>query len=255
MASEAEGSGEFGPPESVVLPPWLAFRSIVGARRDTPEYVEEVFRRAFSDSCTGAVDRICLSRQVHGNRLERVDEVSGRREDGSRLLRMGECDGLWTSLSGTCLVVRTADCGPIVLWDRRAPRLALVHSGWRGTLGNIVGEALETLKGAGMRACDAAMWIGPMICGRHFEVGNEVRAAFSEKWPEWSMHWSGSGVDLEGMIHRQAILAGVCPEAIYSARRCTYAEARKLPSHRREGSQRLSTLFTLALAQKERGGE
>lgn len=246
---------EFSPPESACLPRWIALRTVVGARKDTPDYLEEVVKRAFPDLSSDALDRICLSRQVHGNRLERVGEKSGTSEGSSRTLRMGECDGLWTSLAGTCLLVRTADCAPIGIWDRRAARLALVHSGWRGTLGNIVGEALKALYAAGTQPEDVALWIGPMICGGHFEVGDEVRKAFAEKWPDWSMHWQGNGMDLEGMIRRQAMMGGVAPEAIFSADRCTFAEAPHLPSHRRQGSHRLTTLFTVAVLRKECHGK
>lgn len=220
-------------------------------RRDAPDYLEEVTSRAFPGFLPDEIDRICLSRQVHGNRLERVEEKSGTRMDSSRTVRMGECDGLWTSLPGTCLMVRTADCGPIAIWDCRAPRLALVHSGWRGTLGNIVQEALKALSAAGSRPANLRLWIGPMICGIHFEVGDEVREAFAQKWPEWAMHWASSGLDLEGIIRRQALEGGIAREAIFSANRCTYAEAPHLPSHRREGQSRLTTLFTLAVLRKD----
>jgi polyphenol oxidase len=89
------------------------------------------------------------------------------------------CDGLWSDAAGQGMLLLTADCLPIAIARRHprarsAPALAILHAGWRGLLGGIVGIGVRTL-GSGVAAV-----IGPAIGPCCYEVGEEVAEPFRE---------------------------------------------------------------------------
>lgn len=89
-----------------------------------------------------------------------------------------QADALVTALPEVALCVNTADCVPIAMADTAAGVIAAVHSGWRGTIGQIAALAVEKMVelGADPERIRAAM--GPSICSECFEVGGEVACQF-----------------------------------------------------------------------------
>ena len=116
---------------------------------------------------------ILAPRQVHGGTVLAVD---GRTD--ARALAATPADGLWTEGAGTLLLVRTADCVPVLLASGDGTRVAAVHAGWRGVLAGVVAHALAAFEARGARAAVAA--IGPCISTERFEVGPEVAQAFRD---------------------------------------------------------------------------
>jgi hypothetical protein len=110
---------------------------------------------------------VAQGEQVHGNRVAyvRVDGVG----DGDVFFE--GVDGLFTRDRGVALVIRTADCAPVFVWDRRGGVVGLAHSGRRGTEGNIVGRLIEGMEGElGTRAEDLVVVVGPCIRPPFYEV-------------------------------------------------------------------------------------
>ena len=71
--------------------------------------------------------------------------------------------------------MRFADCVPIMLFDPRKNVVGIVHAGWKGTLGNIVKNAINTIKTEyKVNPQDLVAGIGPSIGPDHYEVGEEV---------------------------------------------------------------------------------
>ncbi len=101
--------------------------------------------------------------QVHGTE---VALVPGCRQiiapDG--LPVVPGCDGLVTATIGTVLAIYTADCGAIWLADRRTGAIALLHSGKKGSEGNILGNALHVMaENFGTRPADVTAVLSPCI--------------------------------------------------------------------------------------------
>lgn len=91
----------------------------------------------------------------------------------------GRIDALITSEPGCCIGISTADCIPVLLYDKVHGGVAAVHAGWRGTVGYIVGHTLEKMRAAfGTEGQDVIACIGPGISIQSFEVGDEVYEAF-----------------------------------------------------------------------------
>lgn len=86
-------------------------------------------------------------------------------------------DALVSTAPGKALLIRTADCLPIALHDAKTQRIAMVHSGWRGVVGNIVGSVL---KEAGFSPETTRLWVGPHIQFDSFQVDGQVWSAFHQ---------------------------------------------------------------------------
>lgn len=136
---------------------------------DSPEHVA-ASRKALSKAID--VSSFVFPRQTHSLNVTVIDTPT---PENSTLEGV---DALVTSLPGIALCIHTADCVPILLADPVAGVIAAVHSGWRGTVGRIVGKTVKcmTRLGADTRRIIAAM--GPCICSECFEVGPEVVEQF-----------------------------------------------------------------------------
>ena len=116
--------------------------------------------------------------QVHGARVVRVPEHA-RGATGAGTWATG--DGLITDCPDLGLVVKVADCAPILIADRRTGAVAAVHAGWRGTAAAIASAAVHELARAyGSRPADLLAAIGPSIGPCCCEVGAEVCDRFLE---------------------------------------------------------------------------
>jgi len=88
-------------------------------------------------------------------------------------------DALVTSVPGLCLVIRTADCLPVLLADPERRLVAAVHCGWRGTRKRILAKAVDVMAGLGSDPGRLLAAFGPSIGAACYEVGPEVREAFA----------------------------------------------------------------------------
>ena len=109
--------------------------------------------------------RWAAARQVHGAGVVEVETLEGREPP--------EADALVSSRVDRGVLVRTADCVPVLIARADGARVAAVHAGWRGLVAEVLPATLAVL---GPGAFVAA--IGPCLCREHFEVGPEVAGAF-----------------------------------------------------------------------------
>jgi YfiH family protein len=151
-------------------------------------------------------------------------------------------DAVVTDRPGLLVGVVTADCVPILLHDPRAPAVAAVHAGWRGSASAIARAAVQSLTEAyGSRPRDLTAVIGPAIGPCCYEVGPEVLEALERAHPGAGKAagqgangrntvdlWQANRMILEG--------AGVAPERIHVLRACTSCRADLFPSFRRDGA-------------------
>jgi len=183
-----------------------------------------------------------FARQVHG-------AVVLRAERGGLA---GHGDALSTTRSGLPLVISTADCLPIVLYDARGDRLAAVHAGWRGTVQAVARATVAELTAAGSVAADLVVAIGPSIGPCCYEVDAPVIERFEAAFPTARETWftpKGPGkwmLDLWQANLDQLTAAGVRPERVDLLRLCTGCRPDLFFSYRREkGAGRLVTVAAL----------
>lgn len=111
--------------------------------------------------------------QIHSTIINIVDD---------NYLNNSEGDALITNKRNTPLVVKTADCIPILLYDKENRVIAVVHSGWKGTLNNIVINALNTIIDKyNSKKENISAYLYPSIRKCHFEVEEDIYKLFKEK--------------------------------------------------------------------------
>jgi YfiH family protein len=94
-------------------------------------------------------------------------------------------DGVFTSNPEVTLMMRFADCVPLVFHDPVKKVVGIVHGGWQGTMLKIAQEAVTRInEHYGSDPADLVVGIGPSICGKCYEVGEEVRKQFLRSWGE-----------------------------------------------------------------------
>jgi hypothetical protein len=144
-----------------------------------------------------------------------------------------EADALVSERPGVALGVGTADCVPILVADSRG-RGAAIHAGWRGTVADVVGRAVDALVALGARREELRAALGPSICARCFEVGPEVAASF-EALGGVVAGFERPHVDLRRANRVLLERAGLHADAIDDAPPCTMCEPERFFSFRRDG--------------------
>jgi YfiH family protein len=170
------------------------------------------------------------SRQVHGA------EIWLHRERGAPgIVVMDGYDGHVTARAGLLLAVGVADCVPVSIVDPAHRRVALVHSGWRGTAAGITERGIAMLLDGGSSAGDLRLHCGPAICGRCYEVGPEVHAAIH---PDRDPPAASACIDLRAAIAGRAVAMGLRPGHVTLSAHCTRCGPPDFFSHRGGSSAR-----------------
>jgi hypothetical protein len=139
----------------------------------------------------------------------------------------GEGDALIANRPGLAASVRTADCYPILLADAATHAVAAIHAGWRGTAAGVVRATIARMGVEfGTRAEDLWAAIGPGIGECCYQVGEEVARQFGRA--------SAGRIDLAAANRHQLLEAGVAEERIDSLGLCTFCDAARFHSYRRD---------------------
>jgi len=163
--------------------------------------------------------------QVHGSMLIHV--VSNPSDD---LPAIGEADGLITPIKGIALVIRTADCVPVFLYDPAGGILGAVHSGWKGTMLNISGKCVRDMVYLyGCKPENIRAFILPSIGPEAYEVNDDVACHFTE----FTINKNGKlYVDLWGAIESSLKEKGIIEENIFNPQICNRTNHSEFFSHR-----------------------
>jgi YfiH family protein len=183
-----------------------------------------------------APHRLYETSQVHG---ARVITVGGEADVDA--LRTQEGDALITAIAGCVLGVRVADCAAVLLATADGRVVGAVHSGWRGTVSNIVGKSVQALCAlAGADARDVHALVCPHIGVDAFEVGGDVVEAISRALPGvHGLFQTGPRrlhLHLGKAILSQLASAGVPSAQVEQLPGCTYEDRARFYSFRRDGA-------------------
>jgi YfiH family protein len=206
--------------------------SLAGFDNDSAENIHENRRRFLE--VFGGYWQLASCWQIHSADVRIAytdDEVKNGEE---------KCDGVISDLTGVVAGVKTADCVPVLLGDRRTGAYAAVHAGWRGTAASIVIKALEKMYQAfGTRPGEVIAAAGPAALGCCYEVGNDVIEIFNDNFSYASELFTPARdghalIDLHRANQRQLMDSGVFAENIYLAPLCTIERTDLFFSHRVE---------------------
>jgi YfiH family protein len=190
---------------------------------DATENVDENLRRIAETVGARRAD-LYSAWQVHGRSVTVVEPQTEPRP---------ECDVLVTRSSDKTLMLRYADCTPVLLADPKQRAVAAVHAGWRGSAVRAAGAAVEALRDQfGSRPQDIVAGIGPAIGPCCYTVGQDVVDAFADR-PDLFIEDAGQRrLDLWEANRLALIEAGVLADHIEVAGICTQCNADRFFSHR-----------------------
>jgi YfiH family protein len=205
------------------------------SRGDDKSRVEENRRRLAA--ALDGVDLVFMN-QVHGATVLKVDA----RPVG--VWSSGEADAQMTDVPGLALCAQTADCVPVLLYDPGRPAVAAIHSGWRGTVREIVPATLSAMsKAYGTDPALVQAAIGPSISAGDYRVGPEVLAQFETLFGQLDAGLAGprdaeggAGLDVAEACRRQLVAGGVRADAISVLDACTFSQPEMFFSCRRAAS-------------------
>ena len=194
-------------------------------------------RRALADALNYDAEKLVAAQQVHGARVQIIVRDDAGRGALSWDDAMIATDALATREQNLPLMILVADCAPLLLVDERARVLAVVHAGWRGALGKVASEAVKTMCELGARSENIRAGIGPCLCEKCLEVGEEVAEEARRAMPDCEngvIEKSGEKphLDLRALLRHDLESAAVAPRNIEAMPHCPRCDNALLFSHR-----------------------
>src|SRR3954468_2390869 len=178
--------------------------------------------------------------QIHGADVRVVKDAADAQSPPYATGDDDRCDALVSDHNGILLGVKTADCVPVLMADRRSGAFAAVHAGWRGTVASICIKAVSQLaQEYDTKPGDLRVAIGPAAGVCCYEVGQEVIDRFKTNFADCDDLFTASRegharIDLFEANRRQLISTGVDPERIHISSLCTMCRTDVFFSYRKE---------------------
>ncbi len=218
-------------------------------RGDDPENVRENYRRVCALMGAG-IDDCAVTRQVHKNGV-RIVTAADKHKCVDPVPY--EADGIVTAEKNMPIFCFTADCVPVLLWDKHDRAVGAIHCGWRSSVTDILKNAILQMESLGAQRHDICAAIGPAIDFCCFETREDVVLAV---WKYLSGDTDGlirekeNGrflVDLKNANRRRLIQLGVPEGNIDVSHECTFCCHDKYWSHRYTKGQRGSQASCIVL--------
>lgn len=198
----------------------------------------------FSNAIDIPLNSIVLPAQTHSANVEIVSKIDCGRGI-TRPINCIDVDGMITNEKNVALLCYYADCVPIFLFDPVETVIGVVHSGWRGTLGNIIKNTIDLMNTSfNSKPENILASIGPCICKGCFETGAEVYQSFKENIESivnsfFNKLPSGKFLaDLSGICRYELLETGLLSENISLSNECTMCKSETYFSHRYSGEKR-----------------
>lgn len=156
-------------------------------------------------------------------------------------------DASYTHKKEQVCVVLTADCLPVLLCDKQGSVVAAIHAGWRGLAAGIIEATIEKMA---VDTEQLMVWLGPAIGSAAFIVGQDVYQVFVTHDENAAAAFASIDnnkwlADLYLLARQRLLRSGIM--AIYGGEFCTYSDAQKFFSYRRDGMStgRMASLIWL----------
>lgn len=157
-------------------------------------------------------DKIFFLKQIHSDIIVDID-------DGYR--KLSEGDGLYTERKDLVLLIKTADCYPVIVTDSLRQKILLLHVGRAGAMKDFVSKGIRHILKAGGGSEELNVFIGPGICQKCY------------------------GFDLKSAILDQVRLGGIKDDKIKIHDECTKCFVQKYFSHRNKDIERMGTFMAI----------
>ncbi|NIM91071.1 MAG: peptidoglycan editing factor PgeF [Candidatus Aminicenantes bacterium] len=183
--------------------------------------------------------------QIHSNIVQVIDNTSEEKLRG---------DAMITGLPFLVLIIKTADCLPVLIVDESQKVIAAVHCGWRGTSKRVVHKVIQRMKDHyGSNPGSLLVALGPCIGHECYEIGEDVFQSFkreglsTEFFLNHPLRPRKYLFDLKGANLSQMVSAGVDEKNVFSTDICTHCH-QNLPSYRRDKDEAGRTLSFIGMS-------
>lgn len=176
--------------------------------------------------------------QVHSDIVTEYDE------------KINKGDAIITDKRNIGIGVFTADCVPVLIYDRNKKVVAAIHSGWKGTLEAISSKTVESLINKyGCKPCDLIVYIGPHNRACCYEFGSALAYKYFGDYISKDQDiYVNNKLNLEKCIISQLANKGIPMENINTLNLCTYCSSEyEFFSYRREGNKNYGRMFSFAV--------
>lgn len=180
-------------------------------------------------------EKVVIGDQQHTNKVAVLKTL---KKQAAKVVTVPRCDGLVTGESGVILLVYSADCLPVMFYDKKKKVIGLCHAGRQGVYKEIITQVLKIMTvNFGSQMSDIFVCIGPSIGPCHYQVGSEIAARFIRKFGEIGVLLKSRRyyLDLWRLAQRQLIGNKVKKSQIEVTRLCTVCHNEKFYSRRAEG--------------------
>jgi len=188
--------------------------------------------------------RLISAKQVHGASVLNVDWLLDADEE------YAGHDALMTNISDVGLMIQQADCQAIMLYDPEHGAVANIHSGWRGSVANIIAKTVAAMTMAyGTRPASLFAAISPSLgpcCGEFINYRKELPEAF-HRYQVQANHF-----DFWAISRDQLRDSGVRSEQIEIAGRCTACDGNYFSYRRDRITGRFASVIGLVSANRAR---
>ena len=172
--------------------------------------------------------KLKLINQLHSNKILNVNIKNFKQEMYG--------DGLLTENKNIALGVLTADCAPIFIFDTTKNIICCLHSGWKGTLNNIVKNAVKKITNKKVNKNNIIAVIGPCLGYKNYEVDKKFKTKFIKKNKLYKNFFLSKNklkdlFNLRELINFQLKSEGI--SKIYNIRKDTYKNSHIFFSHRK----------------------
>ncbi len=168
--------------------------------------------------------------QVHGTEVLCADD---QRDDTASTPAADAC---WSQSQNSVIAIMTADCLPVLFSSHCGSVIAGAHVGWRGLADGVLEKTVSSLP---LAASQLMAWLGPAIGPTKFEVGAEVMECFVGHDKNCKRHFEPVAgladkylANLYGLATDRLHSVGI--RSIYGGEECTYTDANRFFSHRRD---------------------
>lgn len=175
-------------------------------------------------------NRIVQAEQVHKDEIAIVNKTCG---DNTFFPGV---DALITREPDIYLMIRTADCVPVFLHDNNNTVIAALHCGREGTRRNLAAKTVSLIQDKyTLTASDLSAYLGPGICGNHYQVDGEI---FKKFIIDTGIRQVYPYIDLYRTIEYQLMKTGLLQENIHLSKECTYISKEYFSYHQDQTEER-----------------
>ncbi len=117
--------------------------------------------------------QLILMNQTHSNKVEMVTNKNN--------FKKVEADAMLTTDNQIALGVLTADCAPILIYEKDKKIIGCIHAGWKGAINGIIENTLKKITDIGGNIKRLDVCVGPCIGQRSYEVKQDFYSTFLKK--------------------------------------------------------------------------